>query len=528
MFLHTASDRRPNPLSRWGGHLGLVPVVVLVLCGARLALGVPWARHAAQDGDHERWYVIEMGGQRAGWAMSSQATEPDKVVTRSSIRFEIRRGEVGVAISMEGEFVETPAGKPVSMTMSQQLGAGPVTMTAAFKDDGIDVAERGPGGEKRSTHPLPEGAWLPPAAAASYVRQRLAAGAERIEVRTIDAMGSLTVAEALRPVTITRTDFRPDAVRAMGKDVPGTRCLSVNSAQPMVKATEWIDDEAVPIRVESALGGISLVMTAADRSEATARHVAPEFMVRTFVRPDRAIDGARAARRAAYVLSLDDGDLPDPPATGVQRVERLGPGSARLTIDLDRPSDAGDAEEPALLADSPLIDAGDERVRALAARAVREAGAGPPTPAARAEVMRRFVHRYITGKNLDVGFAGAAEVARTRAGDCTEHSVLLAAMLRAEGIPSRVAAGLVYADEFAGERGVFAYHMWTQAALEADGKPRWVDLDATMPEDAPMDATHLALAVSALGGDDVQNVFLSLASLLGRLSIAVEQAPQPP
>ena len=40
--------------------------------------------------------------------------------------------------------------------------------------------------------------------------------------------------------------------------------------------------------------------------------------------------------------------------------------------------------------------------------------------------------------------ATAAEVARSREGDCTEHAVLLAALARARGIPARVAMGLVY------------------------------------------------------------------------------------
>ncbi|NBU87363.1 MAG: transglutaminase domain-containing protein, partial [Verrucomicrobia bacterium] len=65
-------------------------------------------------------------------------------------------------------------------------------------------------------------------------------------------------------------------------------------------------------------------------------------------------------------------------------------------------------------------------------------------------------------KNYGVGFATASEVARNKEGDCTEHSMLLAALGRALGIPTRVATGLVYADEFEGEKDVLVYHMWNQ------------------------------------------------------------------
>ena len=37
--------------------------------------------------------------------------------------------------------------------------------------------------------------------------------------------------------------------------------------------------------------------------------------------------------------------------------------------------------------------------------------------------------------------------ARTRSGDCSEHAVLLTALLRARGIPARVSHGLVYLEQ---------------------------------------------------------------------------------
>lgn len=140
-----------------------------------------------------------------------------------------------------------------------------------------------------------------------------------------------------------------------------------------------------------------------------------------------------------------------------------------------------------------------------------------------AERMRRHVHGHINRKSLDVGFATASEVARTREGDCTEHAVLLAAMLRAAGIPSRVVSGLIYVDEFVGQKGVFGFHMWTQALLPGpDGEGVWVDLDATLDR-LPRDATHIGVAVSTLEGSERVNTMAAVAPLLGALSIEVER-----
>ena len=492
-------------------------LALLVAFGATLCRAQPGP-------DYERWYAIEMQGQRAGWAMSSQATEGDHVTSRQVTRLEIRRGEITIAVSMEGEFVETLAGKPVSMRTVQQFGAAPTTLEATFGEQGVETTIRTGGRADRSTQPSPEGTWLTPAAAGNYVKQRLAAGAERVEVRTIEPAGGLSPLDALKPVVVARSALTPVTIEVMGKTVEATRCISETSSQPGLQSTEWLDADGVPIRVESALGGIKLVMSAAEKTEATSRVRAPELMVSTFVKPNRPIREPRESRRGVYTVSITDGALPAMPKTGVQRIERIDARSARVIVDLESPAaaDESDLANAEFRQPSLMVGSADPEVVSLATRATVDAGSAP---AARAEAMRRFVHTYIRAKGLDVGFAGAGEVARTRAGDCTEHAALLAAMLRADGIPSRVAAGLIYADRFAGERDIFGYHMWTQALLrDGDGNGgRWVDLDATLP-DAPMDATHIALGVSPLADGQVQDVFVSLATILGRLSITVEEA----
>ncbi len=113
-------------------------------------------------------------------------------------------------------------------------------------------------------------------------------------------------------------------------------------------------------------------------------------------------------------------------------------------------------------------------------------------------------------------------MARTREGDCSEHAVLLAAMLRADGIPSRVASGLLFADAFAGQQEIFGYHMWAQALLEVDGRLVWVDLDGTLPPAHKTDATHITLAVSDMADNEVGGGMITMVSLLGRLRITVE------
>nr|WP_246864582.1 transglutaminase-like domain-containing protein [Spongiibacter thalassae] len=76
--------------------------------------------------------------------------------------------------------------------------------------------------------------------------------------------------------------------------------------------------------------------------------------------------------------------------------------------------------------------------------------------------------RYVTAHMNEVasyaGYATADEAYRSGEGDCTEHALLLAALARSVGIPTRIAMGVAYNNErFLGRRFVFVPHMWVQA-----------------------------------------------------------------
>jgi len=470
--------------------------------------------------DFDRWYALELAGAPAGWMHAWQKSEADRVVTGSRMEIAIGRGPAAVRVTMESEFVETKAGKPISMKSVQQLGAIPTTTTYVFSDGEIAVETTQGEQVSRTTRPMPKEVWLTPAAASEYTRQRLAAGAEAIEVRTMEASTGATV------VTVTRSKFERVEIEALGRKHAVTRCVSTSSAAPGIESIEHMDDQGTPVKTTIPLGGMSMSVTIATREEAlaAASGEAPEVMVRTLVKPDREIASPRTTTKGVYLLSLpaDDGGaaaVPPLPTTGAQAITAIE-GGMRVTVRVSEwtPADPADAENPAYMASTSMINAEDPEIVRLAREATTEIG---DDPARRAEALRAFVSKYVRSKNLSVGFASASEVARSKQGDCTEHGVLLAALLRASGIPARTVSGLIYADQFAGEKGVFGYHMWTQALLTIDGTPRWVDLDGTLREQ-PFDATHIAIAVSALAEGEETSSLASLLPLLGRLRIKVE------
>jgi transglutaminase-like putative cysteine protease len=289
---------------------------------------------------------------------------------------------------------------------------------------------------------------------------------------------------------------------------------------PGVETTSHIDERGNPIKTTVQVGGIPFVITLADKALALAKVNPPELMASTLVTPDRTIAKPRSVRRAEYLLSVREGEIPDVVSTGWQKAERLSQREMRVIVDTQQNTsdDAADLKNPIYLGASGAINIDDSMLKSLAEKALDSPRA---TDAQVAEALRAFVFRYIDKKSLGVGFATASEVARTKQGDCSEHATLLAALLRTQGIPSRVVSGVVYVDAFLGADNIFGYHMWTQALLDVNGRRQWVDLDPSFPKDQSFDATHIALTVSALNDGEVLNSMVPLASLLGRLDIKV-------
>ena len=111
------------------------------------------------------------------------------------------------------------------------------------------------------------------------------------------------------------------------------------------------------------------------------------------------------------------------------------------------------------------------------------------SPRSSARAIEKWVDSAVADKGFGTAFAPAREVLEEGAGDCSEHAVLMAALTRAAGIPSRVAAGLVYWER------AFAYHMWVEVRV-GDG---WYALDPTVGHGS-VDATFLAIATPAVFG----------------------------
>jgi len=118
------------------------------------------------------------------------------------------------------------------------------------------------------------------------------------------------------------------------------------------------------------------------------------------------------------------------------------------------------------------------------------------------QAMSEWVYRHIE-KKPTLSVPSALEVLESRVGDCNEHTVLLVALLRSLGIPSRPCVGVIYF------RDGFYYHAWAEVWIG-----RWVAVDPTLNQ-LPADATHIKFVHG-----DIED-WADLLKIIGTLEVEV-------
>jgi hypothetical protein len=466
----------------------------------------------------DRWFELTLDGKQCGSMHAFEERDGDRVRSTRLTQMRLARGETSVGISIDSVFLETDRGEPIECTLRQSLGGAPSETKATFQRDGKSwriVITDSAGTREKS---VADDGWLTPAAVERFVLERMKAGAREIKYRALEVESGLE---------ISGYEMKRLGTGQAATDHDGTPRLvtvhlwtTVNSLQKLESTERYAQDGVLVESVTKlGFGEMKSRLTSKEKAIEASQKTGVEVMVRSFTPAKRRLFGVMELMSLKLKVTTNSGEISDFPSAGAQRVTRVGPNELRVEVRADRgsPASAEDATNPAYRGRSQLIDGGAPVVREILDAALPKGQTFPPRE--RAEQLRRATERALPNKNLASAFASASEAAKSRGGDCSEHAVLLAALLREADIPSRVAAGLVYADRFAGERNVWAWHVWTQALLpvvEGDGF-EWVDFDATLP--VRFHAAHLCVAVGGLEGGAVDPMWSSTLSLVGNLSI---------
>ena len=281
--------------------------------------------------------------------------------------------------------------------------------------------------------------------------------------------------------------------------------------------TSYVDSAGNVAKTEVDFFGQRLVTYTVDRQEALKAISGGELdqAVQSLISTDPIRD-PHHQQELTYKITLSGTDLAKLlPSGPTQTVRIIDPHTVLVTVRATKPV-AGANKLPSptqdYLSSNRYLQIRDPHIIQHA----RRAAGTQVDPWKICLAMERYVFQKLTAKNFSTALATAADVAQNLEGDCTEHAVLLAAMVRTRKIPSRLVGGLVYL-----ERNRFAYfggHMWTEVFVNG----RWIPMDATLGLGG-IGVGHIKLATSSFADDAPIPVtlFLPLMRLIGHMKIQV-------
>jgi hypothetical protein len=457
------------------------------------ALATLAALASAHAGPTKTWMSVMLDGRKVGTLVSERTVQGDTVTTSQAIDMRVTRGSTPLVTHSEAVTTEQIDGQPLAFHASRHGTSAENSVDGIRRDDGTFQVTTAVG----STAHVDLLAWTPGATLPEG--QRLAIVAAGF------APGTRYRLTSFDPMKRAISTLELSVVGDEMVDLPGgterlhhLRQTLAGSASPQA-ADMWVNDQGRLRRGVSPLLGFRMEVAACDEACATSPDQDIDVLRSAMLQSPRALPNGIQDQSLTYVIQVRDG-LPNPfPVTDEQSVRTVGNGLYELIIGRAqrRPEEPGPIPEDTQA--NPWVQSDAPEVIEMAKQAV----GGASSDLSRMRRLRSFLTGYIDQKGLDVGYASALETIQSRHGDCTEHAVLLAALARSQGIPTRIVTGLVYTQRFAGASRVFVPHTWVQAWIDK----RWVSFDSA---EARFDSTHIALGV---GSGDPWRFFASLSSL---------------
>ncbi|MCA3016951.1 MAG: transglutaminase domain-containing protein, partial [Myxococcaceae bacterium] len=417
------------------------------------------------------FFGVYLQNQKVGWMFSQVKLNQagDQLVAVNELHF---LAKVGTRITdrMMKEtkvFEAKPGGKLLSLRLEQKGDGGDQILDGLSTKQGLKVIRTRPG--------KPDETLLLPAP------KEVAEDADQVRValkRRAKVEGIVTDSTDLKQYVWTTTPDGTETRTLRGVKVKLARAVTV-SEKDKVPQVASVDEKGRMLEVQF---GPTMMMRMEPEDQARRIDLVEVFSLTRVKLPKPA---PPEARRVPGTLTLVMSGLPErfQVNTYRQTYERLD--DKRVAVKLS-------AFEPKARQVRPLADPNggknlesDIIVEASAPEIVKQARqiAGQEKDAwAAALKINDWVNKNVQ-KDYGASSDRATDVLKTLKGDCTEHSLLMVALLRAVGVPARRADGVVY---LMNEDQVPAlyWHEWVEAYVG-----EWTQLDPTFGQ-AVADATH--------------------------------------
>lgn len=450
----------------------------------------------------QHWRIVLFDGRKVGHAFVERRIENGEFINREVMDLDIKRGASEVKLYTEQVFRENekhqPTGFAVRMRASQQES---LIQGTIGPDRQMQITQTVGGVAKPSRLALAEDVLFPEAQIKKLQTLGFKPGAV-VAFKAFDPSSMETLAVS--------TEFK--AMKAVDL-VTETRQLfevkqTLSYSQAKIEAQAFVDPQFNALKTSVNMMGMTLEITEATRTMALAPNQSIDELARMMLKSPRTLSQKERDGGLRYTLKHKGEGTLD--STDEQRVAASSEGFLVDVCDTCGPASVlSDAEKARFVQASSYLQSDAPAMQKAAQEALSKLSKTERADARQVmQTLENFVREHISDKNLDVGYASALEALNNPSGDCTEHAVLLAALGRAAGVPTRVAAGFAYAPEYLGQQQSFVPHAWAQAYING----RWHSFDAALDG---FDAGHLTIET----GDGDPARFYGSVHLLGNLEI---------
>jgi len=456
--------------------------------------GTIWYRIAADDGKalgHASREIVAVEGGR-------------EIIDSSEVRLQ-EMGDPARRVTERTVTRQDAQGRVVSIAEHSQIGASWSRVEATIAPD-LAVITRRTGSDRSTVRvPLPAGVRFDGGEGLLAGWDMAATPRLEFENFNLDAMLVERVTIEAPPGAAPDSEGRTGVIR---KRYDGHELRTI--------ARLTLDRDRRIVAFAQPMFGTTIITRVTDRETAMQPHPSYHVLANMMVRMPFRMPTAAVQGHIRYRFSFRDGIEFAPPQTGEQRIAARPDG---VVIDICATCGPGLPTDPAYLThalrSTPWLQSEDHRIRAIA----------QPVAMSRFNQTRKMEMLLERAKPYmgDIDFTGhfsAVETLNRRSGDCTEAAVLLAALGRSAGIPTRVVSGLVYSRQrYHGTTNAFMPHSWVVAYVDG----HWKSFDLALER---FDSSHIVLTV---GDGDARSIMAAaqLASLLNFEEV-VEVRRRPP
>jgi len=438
-----------------------------------------------------QWFGMTIQGKPVGyWSHAVRRQTDGLVQTRDSMLFVINRLGAKLSIASDTTYLESSDGRLVSVDSTDKSSGQATREQVTFKDSVAEILRTVGARQYRTQEQFTQPPYGP-----EFIRRESLRRLVRVRDsgmwQTFSPLISKVENQTVRLSAMTGSQ---KTVQIAFADIPGAQTSVYSSS-----------GELIEMEQDSPLGMVKML------PETEAEAMAPDggaelpggFFEATLAKSNIRLPDPRSI--SEVTLRLEEKSKIDLPPLGSENqseITRTGP-----SVELRVESQSSFAKKPGAeyLAPNSLIQADDPAIQKLAKEFLTESNSRFAAAVA--------AHDWLAARaRLDGGIveAPASETVKTCKGTCYAFAILLAALERAIGLPSKVAMGYVY------EQGIWGGHAWT----EVWNAGRWVRLDSAMYSRDRADAARFAFATSSMANGSSALSANGLA-MFGKLKVTV-------